>query len=57
MGGENNDVLVIDGVFGLREGLVGDDFSEGSVSGVGFWCEERHGFIEFGGESSDGIIL
>ena len=57
MGGENNDVLVIDGVFGLREGLVSDDFSEGSVGRVGFWCEERHGFVEFGGESSDGIIL
>ena len=55
--GENNDVVTHEGVFGLRKALIGNDFSEGDAGGVGLWSEERHGFVELGGESGTGVIL
>lgn len=57
MGGENDDILVKKVVLWLWEALIGDDFSEGLVGGVGFWSEERHRFVEFASEGGGGVVL
>lgn len=57
MGGEDDDFLPEESVFGFGEALVGDDFSESLVGGVGGWSEVRCGFVEFLGEGGGGVVL
>ena len=57
VGGKDDNFLTKKGEFGLWEALKGDNFAKSGLSGVGFWCELRHGFGEFGSESGLGVIL
>ena len=57
MGGENDNVMAVEGVFGLRKALVGDDFAEGGVGRVFFGSEEGHGLVELLREGGLRVVL
>ena len=57
MGGENDDVVAAEGVFGLRKALIGDDFAEGGVGGVFIGGEEGHGLVELLREGGLRVVL
>ena len=57
MGGENDDILTFKVIFRFGKVLVGDNFTEGLVGGVGLRSKERHGLIELLSEGGFGVIL